>query len=130
MVRLWPVWLAIAGLAAGIFDYYSTRTMAMRVKTERKQRFIAKRAAIIASNNVDKEDWLSSLPALVLKDGVERNYLDDSEWPPEDAWGRAMLVTVSTEEIRLISFGPNGIDDRGTGDDIVFALNWELTGGP
>ena len=46
---------------------------------------------------------------------------------PLDAWGRAYRYSVTGKEGTLWSIGPNGIDEKGEGDDAVES-RWNLGG--
>ncbi|MDC3307217.1 type II secretion system protein GspG [bacterium] len=63
----------------------------------------------------------ATLEPLVEPDEFGSRYLKGTAIPL-DAWGRAYRYSVTGQEGTLWSIGPNGIDEKGEGDDLTIAL--------
>lgn len=70
--------------------------------------------------NLENSDYPASLDELVSStSSYPGGYLNMAD-VPVDGWGHAFYYErVSASEYRIRSFGPNGVDDSGAGDDVT-----------
>jgi hypothetical protein len=130
--------IAMAGLAAagvGMFAYQAEQKHAVRGATvERKAAKTAAPSEPGKQVRHDLADISASITVYIITNNKPPESLDELTKPapdypkgymqgqalPKDPWGHDYAYTTDgKDDYKLWSFGPNGVDDHGAGDDIV-----------
>jgi hypothetical protein len=130
-------WLGLAGVGAGAFLGVRGQTRAMAAGGELagddsewggpevSSELAATRDALshlrasLKAHELELNRYPSTLTELVQPtQNHPRGFLDGAELP-RDGWGRAIEYTLGENGYTLWSLGPDGVDQRGAGDDIL-----------
>ena len=129
--------LVVGGLVAagvGMFAYRQEQTQAISASSSRKAAKTAAAGDPVKQARADLADISASITVYIITNNKPPESLDDLTKPmpdypkgymrgqpiPKDPWGHAYSYTTDGKDnYKLWSFGPNGVDDHGAGDDIV-----------